>query len=173
MAVKRTLCQSLIQCHLDYAISSWYAALTSTAKKKLQIVQNKMVRFILNVGPRTHLTAEHMRDLGFLRVSDRAKQIRINNTYKIFYSQAPGYFQENFVRTRDRLNQRTRGSQWNFYVPSIKGAESKTFFYHAIKDWNSLPNALKSCESIGTFKKGLKMYLLQLATEEEGREFVA
>ncbi len=27
-AVKKTLCQALVQCHLDYAISSWYAAMT-------------------------------------------------------------------------------------------------------------------------------------------------
>ncbi len=26
-AVKKILCQALVQCHLDYAISSWYAAI--------------------------------------------------------------------------------------------------------------------------------------------------
>ncbi len=36
-AVKRTLCQSLVQYHLDYTVSSWYAALTQKAKRKLQI----------------------------------------------------------------------------------------------------------------------------------------
>ncbi len=54
-AVKRTLCQSLVQCHLDHAVSSWYDALTQKAKRKLQILQNKMVRFILDLAPRTQL----------------------------------------------------------------------------------------------------------------------
>ncbi len=102
-AVKRTLCQSLVQCHLDYAVSSWYAALTQKAKRKLQIVQNKMVRFILDLAPRTHITVDHMKELNLLQVLDRAKQLRLNNAHKIFYHQAPGYLQENFVKTRNRL----------------------------------------------------------------------
>ncbi len=54
-ALKRTLCQSLVQCHLDYAVSSWYAALTKKTKRKLQILQNKMVRFILDLAPKNTL----------------------------------------------------------------------------------------------------------------------
>ncbi len=109
-AVKRTICQSIVQCHLDYAVSSWYAALTQKAKRKLQILQNKMVRFILDLAPRAHLTVDHMKELNLLRVSDRAKQQRLNNALKIFYNQAPGYIQENIVKTRNRL-QHTRSSQ--------------------------------------------------------------
>ncbi len=62
-ALKKTLCQSLVQNHLDYVISSWYATMTQKAKNKLQIIQNKMTRFILDLGPRTHITTGHMADL--------------------------------------------------------------------------------------------------------------
>ncbi len=50
--------------------------------------------------------------------------------------QALGYLQENFVKTRNRL-QHTRSSQWNLNVPNVKGIESNTFYFNAIKDWNS------------------------------------
>ncbi len=83
-AVKRTLCKSLVQFHLDYAVSSWYAVLTQKAKRKLQILQNKMVRYILDLAPRTRLTVDHMKELNLLRVSDRAKQLRLNNARTIF-----------------------------------------------------------------------------------------
>ncbi len=122
-AVKRAPCQSLVQCHLDYAVSSSYAAMTQKAKRKLQIVQNKMARFILDLVPTTHLTVDHMKELNLLRVSDRTKQLRLNNAHKIFYSQAPEYLQENFVKTRNRLQQHTRSSQLNFNVPNAKGNE--------------------------------------------------
>ncbi len=170
-AVKRTVCELLVQCHLDYAVSSWYAALIQKAKRKLQVLQNKMVRFILDLAPRTHVTVGHMKELNLLRVADRAKQLRLNNAYKIFYHQAPGYLQGNFVKTRNRL-QHTRSSQWNFNVPNVKGIESITFYFNAIKDWNSLPNNLKNCENIHTYKKGVKTHLLQTATEEAGGEYV-
>ena len=32
----------------------------------------------------------------------------------------------------------TRISEFNFSVPRIRSCESKTFFYNAISDWNSL-----------------------------------
>ncbi len=130
-----------------------------------------MVRFILDLAPRTHLTVDHMKELNLLRVSDRAKQLRLNNAHKIFYNLAPEYLQENFVKTRNRL-QHTRSSQWNFNVPNVKENESNTFYFNKTKGWNSLPNDLKNCENIHTYKKGVKSYLLQTATEEAGREYV-
>ncbi len=130
-----------------------------------------MVKFILDLAPRTHITVYHMKELKLLRVSDRAKQLRLNNAHKIFYHQAPGYLQENFVKTRNR-RQHTRSNQWNFNVPNVRGIESNTFYFNAVKDWNTLPNNLKNCENIETYKKRVKRYLLQMATEEAGREYV-
>ncbi len=92
--------------------------------------------------------------------------------HTIFYNQTPGYFQENFVKTRKRLQQNTRSSRWNFNVANVKESESTTFYFNAIKDWNSLPSDLKNCENMHTYKKGVKRYLLQTATEEAGRDYV-
>ncbi len=123
-AVKKTLCLVLVQSHLDYAIASWYAAMTQKAKHKLQTVQNKMVRFILDLKPRTHLTVDHMKELNMFRVSDRAKQLRLNTAHKIFYKQAPEYLQENFDKARNRQQQHTKSRLWNLIVPNVKGNES-------------------------------------------------
>ncbi len=46
-ALKKNLCQSFVQSHIDYSISSWYAAMSQKAKTKLQIIQNKIIKFIL------------------------------------------------------------------------------------------------------------------------------
>ena len=59
---KKLLASALIQCHYDYACSFWYSSLTKRTKSKLQISQNKVIRFItyiLNLQPRTHLSSEH------------------------------------------------------------------------------------------------------------------
>ena len=51
---RKTLSTALIQCYFDYSCSSWYSGLGSGLTKKLQILQNvKVVRFVLDLGPRT------------------------------------------------------------------------------------------------------------------------
>ncbi len=107
--------------------------MSQKAKTKLQIIQNKMVRFILDLGPRTHITTKHMSDLNILKISGRVKQLRLNITHKIYYSQAPTHLQTNFNKNRNR-GQHTRGSHGNFVVPNIKGAEGNTLYLNAIKD---------------------------------------
>ena len=45
--------------------------------------------------------------------------------------------------------------------PPIKGGESTTFFYSGIKDWNSLPDPIKSCNNKNSFKINVKKYLME------------
>ena len=45
--LRRILCNALIHSHLDYACSAWYPNLTENTKKKIQIMQNKYIRFCL------------------------------------------------------------------------------------------------------------------------------
>ncbi len=130
-----------------------------------------MIRFMLDLGPRTHITEEHMKDLNMLRLPNRVKQLRLNTAHKIFYIKVPSYLSTNFKKTRDRT-QLTRHSEWNFTVPNVKGAEKNTFYFNAIKDWNSLPEQLKTCESVTTFKLGVKKHLMQKAAEETERDFL-
>ena len=41
--LRKSICSALIQCHIDYACSSWYSVLNKQLKKKLQISQNKTI----------------------------------------------------------------------------------------------------------------------------------
>ncbi len=59
--------------------------------KKLQVVQNKLIRFMLNLGSSDHLGIEQLNTLGLLYVVDRAEQLRLHNAHKVFYKQVPVY----------------------------------------------------------------------------------
>ena len=52
---KKLLITALIQCHFDYGCSFWYSSLTVKTKDKLQTTQNKLIRFALDLSPRTHI----------------------------------------------------------------------------------------------------------------------
>jgi hypothetical protein len=43
---RKTLSVSLIQCHFDYSCSSWYEGVCKSLRNKLQVMQNKTVRFV-------------------------------------------------------------------------------------------------------------------------------
>ena len=55
LASKRLLSSALIQCHTDYACSSWYYGLQKSLMHKLQILQNKTIRFVLDLTPHSHI----------------------------------------------------------------------------------------------------------------------
>ena len=44
----------LIYSHFDYACSMWFSCVSSTSRKRLQIIQNKLIRFILSISTRNH-----------------------------------------------------------------------------------------------------------------------
>ena len=52
--LKRVLCNVLIQAHFDYACSAWYPNLNKKFKSKLQTVQNRCIRYCLQLHNRSH-----------------------------------------------------------------------------------------------------------------------
>ena len=54
-ALRRLLCNALIQPHFDYACSAWFPNLNKALKNKLQTAQNKCIRFCLQLGNREHI----------------------------------------------------------------------------------------------------------------------
>ena len=53
--LRRLLCNALIQPHFDYASSACYPNLNNRLKSKLQILQNKCIRFCLNLDSKAHI----------------------------------------------------------------------------------------------------------------------
>ena len=127
-------------------------------RKKLQICQNKTVRFIKNLGPRSHIGFLE-NSLNMLNVDFRVKQLRLSHVHKIFNGTGPLYLSEHFIKSSDVHHHFTRGSTENFVVPSVSGVAATTFNYSGIKDWNSLPSDVKQkCTSNG-FKSAARQYL--------------
>ena len=109
-AALEVLSGALIQCHYDYACSSWYTGITAALKGRLQTAQNKLVRLILKLQPRTHLTNTHFNSLKWLRVEERVSQIKLCMVHKILRNAVPQYLWGYFVTVRNVHEHATRGS---------------------------------------------------------------
>ena len=71
---RQLLSSALIQPHFDYAATSWYMGSTEHLKHKLQVTQNKVVRFILNKPPRQHIGQNELDMVNLLNTEHRVKQ---------------------------------------------------------------------------------------------------
>ena len=91
-----------------------------------------------------------------LNVEFRIKQLRLSHAYKIYNETGPLYLREHFVKTSDVHHHFTRGSTENFVAPSVSGVAATTFYYSAIKDWNSLPLDIKQKSTFNGFKTAEK-----------------
>ena len=107
---KRLLVMSLIQCHFDYACSFWYTGSSQLLQNRLQTTQNKIIRLVLKMGPRSHIGPDVFKSLGWLHVSKRVDQIILSNIYKITRKSgtSPDYMKEQFVPTSSVHSYSTR-----------------------------------------------------------------
>ena len=79
------MASSLIQCHFDYACSAWYGGLRKLYQQKLQILQNKTIRFVLDRPSRSHVGIAKFKVPNLISVSGCAKQINLCIKYTAWY----------------------------------------------------------------------------------------
>ena len=101
-SARKTLCSALIQCHFDYSCSSWYPSINKNLKDKLQVAQNKMIRFILNLKNRAHIGQKEREKAGFLNVSKRVTQLKLGHVFKISNKSCPQYLAQHFYRLNEK-----------------------------------------------------------------------
>ena len=56
-------------------------------------MQNTMVRFILKLGPRSHIGDEELKAVGILKVEDRVRQLKLNYVFKMYNEVGKEYLQ--------------------------------------------------------------------------------
>ena len=128
-------------------------------KKKLRIIQNKMVRFINCLGPMTHVGNNELEKAGILHVDQRSKQHVLHHVHKIYYSEVDHYITNNFTRVSNVHEYNTRNSQFNFVLPQRKGQIGNSFYFNGVQFWNSLPKHVKTVKNFVCLKNVLKQYL--------------
>lgn len=158
--VKKTICTALVLCLFDYSISSWYGGISKYHARRLQCAQNKVIRFILGKDFYYHINHADFKTLGILNINTRAEQLRLNHVFNVFHGTSPVYMRESFIRVNSVHSHNTRGSSFNFQLPKIKTHSAGSFYYNAIKNWNRLPENIKSILLKYNFKKDAKAYLL-------------
>jgi len=166
--LRRMLCNTLIQPHFDFACSAWYPNLTKGLKNKLQISQNKCIRFCLFLGNREGIRYKHLAKINWLPVVERVHQFIASSVYKFFNKLAPQYMEDVFKKS---VNMRaTRSSNnLNLTIPIRRNEYGKNCLsFLGANIWNGIDYNIRNAKTCDTFKHRVKRkYFEDLKTRGE------
>ena len=160
-STKKLVSSALVQCHYDYACSFWYSSLTKKTKSKLQVSQNRLIRYVLGLPVRTHLYTEHFKRLGWLPIDLRVDQLKLNIMYRSLNGQSPSYICDKFTLTSNVHNHRTRSSHHSLVIPHYGSKGEHSFSVSGAKLWNNLSADIINSNSISVFKTKVKNHLYE------------
>ena len=116
--------------HFDYGYSSCLPFLKKNLKLKLRIVQNKYIRFCLNLPLRCYIDRSHFRKINWLPVSNRVEYCITNTVLKYWSRIVPGYIDEMFNPSLCRYSTR---SQMVLDIPLRKTNKERKSLSHGQK----------------------------------------
>ena len=158
------LYKSLIQPKIDYAITIW-GYTNEVNLERIQHLQNRVARVILNNFDFVNTRGiELVSKLGIMNIKQRRDYFMALLMYKSIHGLAPNYLCNEIImeievsdRTKRHINEN------NVHMPDAYLEITKNAF--SCKGpyvWNSLPNFLKECTSLTTFKMKAKKHYLHV-----------
>ena len=149
---------SLVFTKLFYCSSVWSG--TSKANiAKLQLVQNFAARLLSGKKKFDHITPT-LKHLKLLPVYDLLYIRDAVQMYKCMNGLAPSYLSELFCKRSSVHSYNTRNSD-HLQIPLCRTAlAQKSFSYRGACTWNSLPDEVRNCKSVSSFKRKLKLNLM-------------
>ena len=171
-ALRRLLCNALIQPHFDYACTSWYPNLNQSLKKRLQANQNKCIRFCLQLGNRSHIGLNELKKINWLNVSDRFDQCVSSSAFKFFNNNSPTYMSEIYNPvSKNGIN--TRNGFLKLQQPSRKTKQGQNCLsYFGPSIWNKLPERIKDSNNLNNFKHKIKDHYFKEREKRDKNDYV-
>jgi hypothetical protein len=116
---RKLLSSCLVNSNLEYCCSAWYPGLTVNLRNRLDVIQRKVVRFVLNLGPRDHVGVAEIGSINWLSFPKRVSFFKLMHVFKISKGLAPSYLLDRFTRTSAVHSYSTRGSDVNYYWSDV------------------------------------------------------
>ena len=151
----------LIHCHHVYVCCIWYNSLNKVLKNKLQTTQNKLIRFVLDLESRAHISKEHFKLLNWWPVNSRLDHLTLCHVFKIKNGLSPKYMIEHFIPQYGFHTYTTRhSSKGAFVISKVRSQGLKSFCYNGCSLCNSLSRTYSELSNLSQFKVALKQHLL-------------
>jgi hypothetical protein len=153
--------KSFIQPRLDYGITLW-GCTTKQNIDKIQRIQNQAVRIITGNFDFIHSRGINIvRSLRLMTIQERRDYFMCILMFKAINGLAPSYLTDKIILNGDVNTYPVRSSHMhNVYLPFIKKDVYKnSFLCKGGQLWNNLPDAVKTSNSLHSFKLNYKAML--------------
>jgi hypothetical protein len=169
MPTRKILAMALVQPLIDYGVTSWYNCLTQLQKNKLQICQNKLIKYVLSKPNRSHLHFKDFQTLNWLNIENRVNYLIVCQVYKIHNNIAPSYLID-LMPTTVTHPYNTRNKSLS--KPSVKTFGKNSFSFRACSAWNGLPLSVRNKTTLNTFKLYCKKHFMSSMKRNELNMFL-
>ena len=130
----------------------------STEARKLQTIQNNLLRMIFGYRNSDMVNMEKLREkIGMFSVNQMNIYHVLLEAFNIINYGSADRIQKKWVNKNER-NYSNRRSQ-DVRVPRVDHVKCQGFSWHGAKIWNQLPENLKSVKNVNTFKAQIKKYI--------------
>jgi len=158
--------KSIVHAYVTSRLDQNNSLLIGLPKKslnRLQLVQNAAARLIVGLKKRQHVTPTLIK-LHWLPVEQRILFKILLLTYKSLHGKGPEYLREMLIPYTPSRTLRS-SSMDMLGVPSAHyvATEKRAFGIRAPYEWNKLPYAIRTKNSVDSFKVALKTYLFKCA----------
>ena len=161
--LKKQLYFSLVYSRIQYGIEL-YGACSNNLLKKIQTMQNKLLKVLYNLPYRTSTNELHHK-LNLLNVKDIYSMNILKFVYDSINKKSIKQFQEYFVLHQTMHIHNTR-QQNHIYVKRVKTKYGENMIqYKGATLWNSLNQNLQTSSSAYTFKKAVRNMLISKYTQ--------
>ena len=160
-STKKIIYNTIVLPNLQYC-STIYFTCNQEEIEKMQKIQNRAMRLILNCEYRTH-REWMLKTLNWLSIDQMIKFNVLIYIYKMINGLLPKYLGDNLIFTRDAHTRNTRQRTNNeLRLPNFKyETTKKNMFYYGIKMYNELPIQIRQKPSLNTFKIECKNHIMQ------------
>ena len=152
---RKTVCMEMIQSRIEYASNFYYHSLPTFFQTRLQVVQNKMIKYVLNYSNRTHLIANDFNEVKLMSIENRIKYFAANPVFNCIDGQAPEHLHA-FERVNESHHYNTIHIVNALILPKVGSYGIKSFHYIGAKIWNSLTDEIQTTFTKSLFKMRCK-----------------
>lgn len=151
------LYKSIVAPHFDFCSSILYLA-SKVDMALFQKLQNKGMRMILDCNKFSSSTAM-LEALQWLNIKQRITFNTMLTIFKIKNRMLPDYLHKNIIYNSESNNYNLRRGE-DFKLPQLRKCNTQNnIFYKGLKEYNGLPNEIKTEKNIKCFKRQLSGHL--------------